>query len=226
MMDSMTLPVRHRWDVTVEQAERLQAELSQRVIEIGDKGPVRLVAGAVVASVQETARIRAAVAVLAARSLRTIDQAISRGESTFPYRRGFRSFRELPTLLAAFDRLGMRPDLIICAAHGRAHPRRLGLVSHLGLWLDLPTIGCADSLLIGDCPPPGGRRGAHRQVIEAGEVVGEAVRTRESVRPVFVSIGHRISLISARRWTLRLTRRYRLPEPLRAARSLLRATPP
>jgi deoxyribonuclease V len=223
MMLIMSVPMRHDWDLTIEQARRLQEELSRQVIEADDARPARLVAGAVAASEQETSRIRAAVVVLEARSLKSLGRVIAHGESTFPYRSGLRSFRELPTLLAAFGQLETRPDLIICAAHGRAHPRRLGMASHLGLWLDLPVIGCADSLLIGDATLPGTRRGGHRRIIADGEVVGEIVRTRAAVKPVFVSVGHRISLVSARRWVLRLAKRCRQPEPLRAARSLLRA---
>jgi deoxyribonuclease V len=226
MMRIMPLPVRHGWDLTIDQAERLQAELSGRVIESDDPAPVRHIAGAVVASEQGTGHVRAAVVVLDAHSRERIDQATARGESTFPYRSGLRSFRELPTLLAALDQLTTRPDLIICAAHGRAHPRRLGLACHLGLWLDLPTIGCALTPMIGDFPVPGARRGGHRRIVEHGEVVGEVVRTRRDLKPIFVSIGHRISLPSARRWILRLANRYRLPEPVRAARSALRAQNP
>jgi deoxyribonuclease V len=218
MMRIMPLPVRHDWDLTIGQAERLQETLSRLVIEADGAGPVRLVAGAVVSSSQDTSSVLAAAVILDARSLEIVDQATVRGEATFPYRSGFRSFRELPTLLAAFEKLEMRPDLVICAGHGRAHPRRLGLACHLGLWLDVPTVGCAQSLLRGDAPVPGARRGCHGRIIDGGEVVGEVVRTRTAIRPLFVSVGHRISLLSARRWILRLARRVRLPEPLRAAR--------
>ncbi|MDY7107075.1 MAG: endonuclease V [Planctomycetota bacterium] len=221
-MNTMPPPVRHDWDLTIEQAERLQEALSRQVIEADDGRPVRLVAGAVVTSGAHTSRIRAAVVVLEARSLTPIDKAVARGESTFPYRSGLRAFRELPTLLDAFDRLRTRPDLVVCAGHGRAHPRRLGLACHLGLWLDLPVIGCAMSRLIGTGPLPGAQRGARRRLVRDGEVVGEALRTRTNIRPVFVSIGHRVSLIAARRWVLRLAKDYRLPEPLRAATSARR----
>jgi deoxyribonuclease V len=218
MMPIMPLPVRHSWDLSLPQAERLQEELSRLVIEANDAELVRHVAGAVVSSSQDTSTVRAAVVILDVRSLKRIDQATVRGEATFPYRSGFRSFRELPTLLAAFDQLKTRPDLIVCAGHGRAHPRRLGLACHLGLWLDLRTIGCARNPLAGHWRLPGAQRGCHRRIIDGGEVVGEVVRTRTAIKPLFISVGHRISLLSARRWILRLARRYRLPEPLRAAR--------
>jgi deoxyribonuclease V len=109
------------------------------------------------------------------------------------------------------------PDLVVCDGQGRAHPRRFGLACHLGVLLDLPTLGCAKSRLIGEYREPGPRRGAHTRLLDAGEVIGEAVRTRSGVKPVFVSVGHRISLESARRATLRLALRYRIPEPVRAA---------
>lgn len=218
----MPLPVRHGWDLTIEQAGRLQEKLSRLVIEADSAAPVRFVAGAVVSSSQDTSSVRAAVVIMDARSLKRIDQATVRGESSFPYRSGLRSSRELPTLLAAFGKLKTRPDLVVCAGHGRAHPRRLGLACHLGLWLDLPTIGCARSPLIGHWRLPGAQRGCHRRIIDGGEVVGEVVRTRTAIKPLFVSVGHRISLLSARRRILRLARRYRLPEPLRAARCAAR----
>jgi deoxyribonuclease V len=105
----------------------------------------------------------------------------------------------------------------VADGQGRAHPRRFGLASHLGVLLDLPTIGCAKSRLIGEHREPGPRRGAHVRLLDGGEVIGEVVRTRAGVKPVYVSVGHRVALATARRWVLRLSRRYRLPEPVRAA---------
>jgi deoxyribonuclease V len=159
----------------------------------------------------------AAVVVLHAETFETIETVGIRDPARFPYVPGYLSFREAPALLRAFAELRQTPDLLICDGHGVAHPRRFGLASHLGLWLDLPTIGCAKSRLIGSHAEPGARRGSRRRLIDAGEIVGEVVRTRDSVRPVYVSIGHRISLPTARRWVLRLARRFRLSEPVRAA---------
>ena len=218
----MPTPLRHAWDLTAERAAHLQEKLAGLVIEADETGPVRAIAGADVSSGRDDPRVRAAVIILDATTLRPLGLATARGEASFPYRSGYRSFRELPTLLAAFDRLHTRPDLVLCTGHGRAHPRRLGLACHLGLWLDLPTIGCANRLLAGTCRMPGARRGCHRRLLDAGQVIGEVVRTRTDVRPLFVSVGHRISPASARQWVLRLARRYRLPEPLRAARSEVR----
>jgi deoxyribonuclease V len=119
--------------------------------------------------------------------------------------------------LEAFDRLERRPDLLLADGHGFAHPRRFGLACHLGVYLDLPTIGCAKSVLVGTCREPADRRGAYTALRDGGETIGQAVRTRPGVKPVYASVGHRVSLATARRWILRLAPRYRLPETTRAA---------
>jgi deoxyribonuclease V len=157
------------------------------------------------------------VVVIDAESLEVVEVAATRAEARFPYVPGYLSFREIPPLLEAFARLETEPDLIVCDGQGRAHPRRFGLACHLGVLLDRPAFGCAKSRLIGEYREPGPRRGAHTQLRDAGEVIGEVVRTRAGVKPVFVSVGHRISLATARRAVLRLAPRYRLPEPIRAA---------
>jgi deoxyribonuclease V len=187
------------------------------VIE-SDTGRVpRLVAGADVSFDRSSPELHAAVVVLDAESLEVVEVAAVRGRARFPYVPGYLSFREIPPLLEAFAKLEAVPDLVVCDGQGRAHPRRFGLACHLGVLLDLPTLGCAKSRLIGEYREPGPRRGAHTRLLDAGEVIGEAVRTRSGVKPVFVSVGHRISLESARRATLRLAPRYRIPEPVRAA---------
>ncbi len=146
-----------------------------------------------------------------------VEVAGARVPARFPYVPGYLSFRELPALLSAFERLRGTPDLVVADGQGRAHPRRFGLACHLGVLLDVPTIGCAKSRLVGFHREPGLRRGSHTQLREGAECIGEVVRTRAGVRPVFVSVGHRVSLVTARRWILRLASRYRLPEPVRAA---------
>lgn len=159
----------------------------------------------------------AAVVVLDFESLDVLEVAAVRARARFPYVPGYLSFREIPPLLDALARLEAVPDLIVCDGQGRAHPRRFGLACHLGVILDLPALGCAKSRLIGEYREPGPRRGAHTRLLDGGEVIGEVVRTRTGVKPVFVSVGHRISLATARRAVLRLAPRYRLPEPVRAA---------
>jgi deoxyribonuclease V len=176
-----------------------------------------LVAGADVSFDRSSPELFAAVVVLDAESLEVVEVAGVRARARFPYVPGYLSFRESPPLLDAFAELEAVPDLIVCDGQGRAHPRRFGLACHLGVLLDLPTLGCAKSRLVGDYREPAPRRGAHTQLRDGGEVVGEVVRTRTGVKPVFVSVGHRISLESARRAVLQLAVRYRIPEPVRAA---------
>jgi deoxyribonuclease V len=210
------MALRHSWSVSIAEARRLQDALRDAVVEADAGGPVRLAAGADISAQRRSSRLYAAVVVLDVAGLEVAEVATACGDARFPYVPGYLSFRELPLVLEAFDRLRLRPDLVICDGQGRAHPRRMGLACHLGLWLDVPTIGCAKSRLIGTHRAPGLRRGCHTRLRDRGEVVGEAVRTRSGVKPVFVSVGHRVSLASARGWVLKLAR-YRIPEPVRAA---------
>jgi deoxyribonuclease V len=140
-----------------------------------------------------------------------------RGELRFPYVPGYLSFRECPLILAAYELLVSMPDLIIVDGQGIAHPRRFGLASHLGVLLGMPTIGCAKSRLCGQSIPPGSQAGSYSDLIDHNEVVGAVVRTKDNVKPVFVSIGHNIDLPEAIRWTLECCKGYRLPEPTRLA---------
>jgi deoxyribonuclease V len=202
---------------SLAEARALQQRLRARVSERDRLGPVVRVAGADVAYDEHEDLLHAAVVVLDADSLEVLESASVCSKAPFPYVPGFLSFRELPALLAAFAKLRLRPDLLLADGHGRAHPRRFGIACHLGVSLDLPTIGCAQSRLVGLHRTLGVRRGSHVQLRQGSEVVGEVLRTRDGARPIYVSIGHRISLPTARRWVLRLTPRTRLPEPLRAA---------
>jgi len=179
--------------------------------------PVRLVAGADVSYDRGSPVLYAAVVVLDAESLELVEIGAATLRATFPYVPGYLSFRELPALLAAFAQLLRRPDLVLCDGHGRAHPRRFGLACHLGVALDLPVIGCAKSRLVGTHRKPGPRRGAHVALCNGAERIGSVLRTRKGVAPVYVSVGHRVSLATARRLVLRFTPRFRVPEPIRAA---------
>jgi deoxyribonuclease V len=135
----------------------------------------------------------------------------------YPYVPGLLAFREIPVLIPALERLGTTPDLVVVDGHGYSHPRRFGLASHLGYLLDLPTIGCAKSRLVGQNENPGERPGDRSPLFHNDEIIGEAVRTRERARPVYVSVGHKISLPSATEWVLRLTAGHRVCEPIRLA---------
>jgi deoxyribonuclease V len=180
-------------------------------------GRVRLVAGADVSYDRGSPVLYAAAIVLDADSLEVVEVGRATARAEFPYLPGYLSFRELPPLRAAFARLRARPDLVLCDGHGRAHPRRFGLACHLGVALDLPVIGCAKSRLVGEHREPGARRGAHVALRHGGEVIGEVLRTREGVAPVYVSVGHRVSLTTARRLVLRFSPRYRVAAPIRTA---------
>jgi len=196
----------------------LQERLRSEVIE-SDALPetLRLVAGADVSFDRGSPTLYAAVVVLDAATLEVVEVGAAQARATFPYLPGYLSFRELPPLLAAFAKLRTRPELLLCDGHGRAHPRRFGLASHVGVALGVPSIGCAKSRLVGEHRAPGPRRGAHVALRDGGEVIGEVLRTRAGVAPVYVSVGHRVCLGTARRLVLHFTPRYRLPEPLRVA---------
>jgi deoxyribonuclease V len=210
-------PPRHRFDVSVAEARALQERLRAHVVERDAFGPIRYVAGADVSYDRRSPELFAAVVVLDADDLAPVETSGVHAEARFPYVPGYLSFRELPAVLAAFDALRQRPDLVLCDGQGRAHPRRFGLACHLGVLLDLPTIGCAKSRLVGSHREPGLRRGCHARLLDEGEVIGEVVRTREGVKPLYVSVGHRVALATARRFALRFTRGRRVPEPIRAA---------
>jgi deoxyribonuclease V len=209
----------HDWDLDIPGARELQERLRSRVVERDSRRAPRLVAGADISFDRKSPgdEVYAAVVVLEFEGLRVVEVAGVRTRARFPYVPGYLSFREIPPLLDAFAKLRSEPDLIVCDGQGRAHPRRFGLACHLGVLFDRPTLGCAKSRLIGAHREPGPRRGAHTQLRDGGEVIGEVVRTRPGVKPIFVSVGHRICIETARRTALRLAPRYRLPEPIRAA---------
>ncbi|MGA5704018.1 endonuclease V [Peterkaempfera bronchialis] len=180
------------------------------------------VAGVDVAYDEQRDLVAAAAVVLDVATLQVVDQATAVGRIAFPYIPGLLAFRELPAVLDALDRLTTRPGLIVCDGYGIAHPRRLGLASHLGLTTSIPAFGVAKTPFTFTHQPPGPTRGDRSPLLDAGEDVGRALRTRTGVKPVFVSTGHAISLDHACAHTLHLTPRYRLPETTRHADSLCR----
>jgi deoxyribonuclease V len=163
----------------------------------------------------------AAVVVLSLPTFEMLDYTAIRTRATFPYVPGLLSFRESPAGLAAWERLRVRPDCLLCDGHGYAHPRRFGLACHFGLLVDLPTVGCAKSVLVGEYQEPGRRRGSVSDLVHEGKVIGAALRTREATAPVFVSVGHRISLSRAVATVLACCPKYRVPEPIRQAHGLV-----
>lgn len=217
--------MRVRWPRTVTAARAEQERLRARIETTDRLSAVRVVAGVDVGFEQDGAITRAAVALLAWPSLSLIETAVARRRTRFPYVPGYLSFRELPAVLAALAKLKRRPNLLVCDAHGYAHPRRIGLASHLGLVAGIPSIGAAKSLLVGTHAPLPQRRGAWRPLVDAGEVIGAALRTQTGIRPIYVSTGHRVSLPTALDYVLRLCPRYRLPETTRHAHCLASQVP-
>ncbi len=205
----------HSWDVLPEEARHIQNRLRTQVVTTDRFGTINTVAGVDIGLKKDIAR--ASVVVLSFPELQVVDSVVTESPVRFPYIPGLLSFREIPPLLMAFSQLQTEPDLVIVDGQGIAHPRRFGLASHLGLVLDKPTIGCAKSRLWGRYEEPDLEQGAYTYLTDKDEVIGAAVRTRTNVRVVYVSIGHRISLDSARTWTLACCQGYRLPETTRHA---------
>lgn len=241
----MVLQIRHRhsWSVTPQQARQLQEKLREEWEGRDRLGKIRTVAGldaafliegsqALVRSGRQALRNanRAIAGVIVYRfpEMEEIARACAVRPLRFPYVPGLLSFREIPVLLAALGKLRQLPDLIFCDAQGYAHPRRFGLASHLGVLLDRPTIGCAKSLLVGRHAEPARARGAWTPIVDANargedEVIGAALRTREAVRPVYVSQGNRVSLATAIELTIRVSDGLRIPRPTREADHFVRA---
>lgn len=210
----------HSWDVSVEEAAKIQDELRGRIVIQNRFSTLRTVGGADVAYSKKGNRLFGAIAVFSFPQLEWIDSTTVHGAISFPYLPGLFSFREGPILLEAFHHLKVKPDLLLFDGHGIAHPKRFGLASHLGLWLDLPTIGCARTSLLGNEKPSGPSKGDFTWVYQDGEKVGAVLRTRELVKPVFVSPGHRIDLPTSIEIVLATCLHSRIPEPLRIAHHL------
>jgi deoxyribonuclease V len=229
----MRLSVKHKWDVTTAEARRIQEELRER-LEAKDRfGTIRTVAGLDAAFVlkgsqafrkpsrwnitREANRAIGAVVVFSYPEMRELERAYAEVPLEFPYVPGFLSFREIPALLAALGKLRRMPDLLFCDGQGYAHPRRMGLASHLGIVLDVPSIGCAKSVLIGEHGPVGRKQGDWSAIRDGEETIGAALRTRTDCRPVYISSGHRVSLETALRLTLSVGDGTRVPRPTREA---------
>ena len=211
----------HPWDIAPAEAIALQRELAGLVRREPLAGPVRTVAGADCAFLDGGARIAAVAVLCDARTMDTLAVAEDVRPCTFPYVPGLLSFREAPAILAAVGGLPERPGLLLCDGQGLAHPRRLGLACHVGIRLDLPTVGVAKSRLCGEHREPGLDRRCRTQLRHQSEVVGAVLRTRANAKPLYVSLGHRVTLDDAIRWTLRCCRGFRLPEPTRRADQLV-----
>ena len=205
----------HTWNVTTDEARQIQNELRHQIVQINRFDEIRTVAGVDIGIRNEIAT--ASVVVLNLPDLQVVDGVVAQRPIDIPYIPGYLSFREIPPLLVAFARLQTKPDLVIVDGQGIAHPRGFGLASHLGLILDRPTIGCAKSRLCGQYTEPDPEKGAWSDLIYNHDVIGIALRTRTNVSVVYVSVGHLISLQTAREITLKCCPKYRLPETTRLA---------
>jgi len=217
----MQISQRHAWSLTVEEAIAIQEQLRSEIITSDDfKEPVKYVAGVDMGFEAEGTISRAAVAVLSFPDLQLQETAIARRPTSFPYIPGFLSFREIPAVLNALEKLNTIPDLILCDGQGIAHPRRFGIACHLGLLINMPTIGVAKSLLVGKHEEVPEQKGSWQPLRYRGEIIGAVLRTRTGTKPLYISSGHRVSLPTAIEYVLRCTPKYRLPETTRIADKL------
>jgi deoxyribonuclease V len=236
----MRIAVKHEWSVNTAEAQRIQEELRGKWEGRDRLGEIRTVAGLDAAfvikgsqamtvsrgrgaAIREANRAIAGVVVYKYPEMEELERAHAEVRLEFPYVPGFLSFREIPALLAALEKLRRLPDLLFCDGQGYAHPRRMGLATHFGILLDRPTIGSAKSILIGEHGQLGKEKGAWLPLLDKGDRIGAAVRTRAGVKPVYVSQGHRVSLETAIRMTLAVSDGVRIPRPTREADRFVRA---
>ncbi|MFC1860041.1 deoxyribonuclease V [Chloroflexota bacterium] len=207
----------HDWRVSTTQALAIQQGLAAQVSKRSEVTTPRFIAGVDISMGKGEEMATGAVVVLEYPELRVVETKVAQGKLDLPYIPGLLSFREAPLTLAACQKLTIIPDLILVDGQGIAHPRRLGLASHLGLWLNTPTIGCAKSVLCGKYQEPAADPGSYTELVDRGKIIGTALRTKLRVKPVYVSIGHKIDLQTAICWVMNCCRGYRLPEPTRLA---------
>ncbi|MBN1374719.1 MAG: deoxyribonuclease V [Dehalococcoidia bacterium] len=207
----------HTWVMNTSQARHLQIDLSYKIVRVSNRTIPQSIAGVDVSISRFSKRGRAAVVVLSYPDMEILDLAMLEDDINFPYVPGLLSFREIPIILKAWQKLRISPDLVIVDGQGIAHPRRFGIASHLGLLLDIPSIGCAKSRLIGDHEPVADDAGSYSPLTDGEEIIGAVLRTRSSVKPVYVSIGHKIDLSDAISLVLKCCCGLRLPEPTRLA---------
>ena len=209
--------VTHRWDVTPEEAFVIQTSLSERVVQRDDFGKIQWIGGVDIGFEDDGATTRAAAVVLSYPDLVLHEHVVVRRPTSYPYVPGLLSFREVPAALDAIAALATKPQMLLCDGQGLAHPRRFGLACHLGLLGNLPTIGVAKTHFIGSFHPVGEERGAWQPLVDQSEIIGAVLRTRPRTKPLYVSVGHRVSLPTAIDIVLRCAPKYRLPETTRWA---------
>lgn len=204
-----------RWPGNIQKAREMQERMRSRVRITTYRGTPRFIAGVDAAFTED--RVAAAACLYSFPDLTCLERAADIQELRFPYVPGYLAFREGPAIIAAIKNLARKPDLILVDGQGIAHPRGFGIACHIGVLLEIPTIGCAKTRLVGDCREPGIRKGSWSDLTYEGAVVGAVLRTRHGVRPLFISPGHRIDAESAVSFVLSCVGKYRIPEPLRCA---------
>ncbi|RDI40185.1 deoxyribonuclease V [Aquicella lusitana] len=214
-------PPLHAWQVTPQEAITIQKQLASRITLKKPDHPLLYIAGLDAAFSQDGKTCIAAVVLWDSEKQRVVEQHSAFEPVHFPYIPGLLSFREAPALLAALGKLQQKPDALMCDGQGIAHPRRLGIACHIGLFTQIPSLGCGKSRLVGRHEEPGKLPGQKSPLIDKGEIVGTVLRTKTNVRPVFVSVGNEMDLATAETIVLRCTRGYRLPEPTRLADRLV-----
>jgi deoxyribonuclease V len=213
----MDIKEEHSWELSPAQAIELQKELSARVIRNGEVLSPGYIAGVDIAAGKKGAEAQAAVVILNYPGLEVAEVGLARGKIEFPYIPGLLSFREIPLILEALGKLTLIPDIIMVDGQGIAHPRRIGLASHLGVLLDIPAIGCAKSRLCGNSEMLSDEPWSYQYLMDKEEIIGAVLRTRRQVKPLYISIGHKISLKNAIYWVKECCQGYRLPQPTRLA---------
>jgi deoxyribonuclease V len=210
----------HKWNLIPSEAIALQNRLRQQVIDSDAFKEPKCIAGVDVGFEADGSVTRAAVVVLSFPTLQPLETSVARLPTTFPYIPGLLSFREMPAILQALSKLNQPPDIFLCDGQGMAHPRRFGLACHLGVYTNIPSVGVAKTRLIGSHGPLPEEKGSWVPLIHKGETIGAVLRTRSGVKPLYISIGHKVSLQRAIELVLACTTRYKLPETTRAAHRL------
>ena len=213
----------HPWNVSTYEAKRIQLDLSARVVAEWDGREVSRIAAADVGFPRPDT-VLAAVVVLTFPGLEVVETRVKRARCKFPYVPGYLSFREVPALLACLEKVRSGVDVLMCDAQGLAHPRKMGLATHMGLWLKTPTIGCAKTPLYGQFRMPATKKGAYTFIRDSNAPIGAVLRTRDNVKPLFISPGYKINLKDAIKVTLSTCTKYRIPQPLRCAHTLSKTT--
>lgn len=218
---NINLAHEHRWDLSPYEAQQLQKELQARVVEEDSNPSIATVAGIELAHSRFQETLVVAVSVLSYPDLRLLEQTTVEYRASFPYIPGLLSFREVPAIITALERLSALPDVLLVDGPGVAHPHRLGVASHLGILLDHPTIGCSRSVLVGSYVEPEVTAGSQSALVWQGEIIGTVYRSKNRVAPLFISVGHRTSRTAAQTFVAACCHGYRLPEPTRHAHAAL-----